>query len=233
MNFDVYCDESHPDAFTSKAAGAHYLVIGSLWLPTEDRAWRKEELHALKQAGRVGGELKWRSVSGSRLPAYQNLISWFFDAGEAFRFRAIVVDRGKIDLARFHESDGELGFYKFYYQLLQQWILDYNRYTIFCDYKANRVDGRLAVLKRCLGHSNISSEVATVQSVPSEESVLIQAVDVLTGAVAAKFNQTLKVGSAKTLLVENIEARLGRAIAHTPKAEQKFNIFQINPGGGW
>lgn len=233
MNFDVYCDESHPDAFTSKAAGGDYLVIGSLWLPTEDRARRKAELHALKDAGRIGGELKWRSVSASRLTAYQSVVKWFFDAGDALRFRAIVVDRRKINLAQFHESDGELGFYKFYYQLLQAWILDYNSYTIFCDHKPNRLDHRLAVLKRCLGYSNISSEVATVQAVPSEEAVLIQAVDLLTGALAAKYNQTLRAGSAKTAIVTAIESQIGQAISHTPMAEQKFNVFLINPGGGW
>ena len=137
------------------------------------------------------------------------------------------------EVSRVDEGDGELGFYKFYYQLLQTWIHDFNRYTIFCDHKPNRVEHRLSVLKRCLGHSNISSEVATVQAVPSDEAVLIQAVDVLTGAVAARYNQTLRAGSAKTALVTALEARMGQTIAHTSKAEQKFNVFLINPGGGW
>jgi len=233
MNFDVYCDESHPDAFSSKAAGGDYLVIGGLWLPTDDRASRKAELHALKEAGHIGGELKWRSISASRLVAYQNVVRWFFEAGDALRFRAIVVDRRKLDLARFHESDAELGFYKFYYQLLQPWLHDYNRYSVFCDFKPNRMADRLPVLRSCLDCSNLSSEVANLQAVHSRESVLIQLVDVLTGAVAARYNRTLRDGSAKLALVEDIENRLGHMIAHTPKAEQKFNVFAINPGGGW
>jgi hypothetical protein len=233
MNFDVYCDESHPDAFSTQAAGPHHLVIGSLWLPTADRTRRKTELHAIKKAGLIGGELKWRGVSRSRMSAYQEVLRWFWEAGDSLRFRAIVVDRRKLDLARFHENDAELGFYKFYYQLLQQWLLDYNTYAIFCDHKPNRMADRLPVLKRCLGASNISSEVVNLQAVHSKESVLIQVVDLFTGAVAARYNGTLRKDSVKAELVQAIEAKLGRSISHTPKAEQKFNVFAINPGGGW
>jgi len=52
------------------------------------------------------------------------------------RFRCIAVDREQVNLA-LHQNDGELGFYKFYYQLLHHWILD-NEYRIFCDLKTNR-----------------------------------------------------------------------------------------------
>jgi hypothetical protein len=44
MKFEVYCDESHPDALSSTKQHALYLLIGSfLWLPAEQRQNVKEE----------------------------------------------------------------------------------------------------------------------------------------------------------------------------------------------
>jgi hypothetical protein len=234
MKFDTYCDESRPEALTTRSeVGARYLVIGSLWLPREQREQRKAELHALKNAGKIGGELKWSKVSHSRLAAYESLMDWFFGAGENLRFRAIVVDRTKVDLVKFHNGDGELGFYKFYYQLLHHWILDQNDYTIFCDLKRNREQDRLHVLQKVLNRSNLTSDISTVQGIESKQSVLIQAVDVLTGAIAAKFNQSAAAGTAKSGIIERIESKIRHPIRHTPMGERKFNIFEIQPGGGW
>jgi len=234
MKFDVYCDESRPEALTTKSPdGARYLVIGSLWLPAEQRDQFKAELHALKDVGKIGGELKWSKVSHSRLDAYKRLVDWFFNAGLKLRFRAIVVDRTKLDMVRFHNGDGELGFYKFYYQMLHHWILDQNDYAIFCDLKRNREQDRLHVLQRVLDRSNLTADISTVQGIESKQSVLIQAVDVFTGAVAAKFNKSAAPGSAKAEIIKLVESRIRNPIQHTPKAQAKFNVFKIKPGGGW
>ena len=122
MKFEVYCDESRPDLFASKRSSARHLVIGSLWFPADLRAGYKEELHKLRDRFKVGGEFKWNKVSPSRADFYRELVDWFFSRGEDLRFRCIAVDREQVDLKLFHEDDQELGFYKFYYQLLHHWI---------------------------------------------------------------------------------------------------------------
>ncbi len=234
MKFDIYCDESRSEALTTQSPdGARYLVIGSVWLPTEHRTQRKLELHALKDAGKIGGELKWSKVSHSRLASYQSLVDWFFNAGEDLRFRAIVVDRTKLDMVRFHNGDGELGFYKFYYQMLHHWILDQNDYAVFCDLKRNREQDRLHVLQRVLNRSNLTSDISSVQGIESKQSVLIQAVDFFAGAIAAKFNQSAALGTAKAEIIKGIEVKIGGLIQHTAKTQEKFNIFEIRLGGGW
>ncbi|MEZ5433536.1 MAG: hypothetical protein R3F31_20715 [Verrucomicrobiales bacterium] len=98
---------------------------------------------------------------------YREAMSWFMKAGQDVRFRAIVIDRTKIDLVRFHDGDGELGFYKFYYQLLLHWTREY-RYWVFCDQKKNRLPSRLRTLETCLNRANLASEIA-VQATRSEE----------------------------------------------------------------
>lgn len=233
MKFEVYCDECRPDLLCSKNPQAQYMVIGGLWLPSEDRERLKADIHALRNKHKVGGEFKWQKVSPSRLDFYRDLADWFVAQGDRVRFRCIAVDQAKVDLMRFHKDDQELGFYKFYYQMLHHWILDFNEYAVFCDFKSNRIRTRLHELKQCLANSNLSSEITNVQAVRSDESVLMQAADVFTGAAAARLNNHLKAGSAKWEFVNHLEQALGKSIQQTFRTELKFNVFVINLDGGW
>jgi len=232
MQFDVYCDESRPELFSSTKPEAQYLVIGSLWLETESRDAFKAAIHKLRDAHKIGGEFKWQKVSPSRREFYKALVEWFMDQQLGLRFRCIAVDRTKVNLMQYHESDQELGFYKFYYQMLQHWILDWNEYHVFCDYKRNRLRDRLSVLQRCLTHTNLSSTIHSVQSVRSREAVLLQLSDVLTGLAAARMNG-VPLGDAKEEIAKTLEGRIERPIAPTVKGEQKFNVFKIKLQGGW
>lgn len=233
MKFEVYCDESRPDLFATRRSSSRYLVIGSLWLPSDRREGFKADLHRLRNEFHVGGEFKWSKVSPSRLEFYQRLTNWFFDQGDTLRFRCIAVDRAQVDLRLYHDNDQELGFYKFYYQLLHHWILDFNEYSVFVDFKLNRRRDRLHVLHRCLAASNLSSRVGSVQPVRSEESVLIQLADVFTGAVARRLNGSEGTSRAKHSLLNSIESGLGHRIQATSRSENKFNIFVIDLRGGW
>jgi len=233
MKFDVYCDESYPDAIHSHAPLGKRLVIGSLWLPSEQRDELKHSIHELRRIHKIGGEFKWKKVSPSKLAFYINLVDLFFRQGNELRFRCISVERRRVDLMTFLQGDQELGFYKFYYQLLHHWIHDFNDYSIFLDCKRNRDSSRIPVLMRCLKCANVTSNIRNLQSVRSEESVLVQLSDILTGVASAKLNGTLMDGGAKCLLVDAVERRLGHEIRPTLKSEQKFNVFEIIPGGGW
>jgi len=233
MKFEVYCDESRPDLLSSQKPQARYMVIGSLWLKTEDRERFKSAIHQLRNTHKVGGEFKWQKVSPSRIEFYRELANWFYEQGEALRFRCIAVEREKVDLVRYHENDQELGFYKFYYQMLHHWIMDFNEYAVFCDFKSNRKRDRLRVLQRCLDLSSLSSRVSNVQAIRSDESVLLQLTDVLTGVASARLNDSLAVDSAKSQVVTHLEQHLGRQIRHTLKSEEKFNVFVIDLEGGW
>ena len=233
MEIEAYCDEAYPDLFSSSAPQAKYLVIGSLWLKSEDREKFKSSIHALRDKHKIGGEFKWQKSSPSRLLFYQDLISFFFDQDDAFRFRCIAVDNSLVNLAIYHNNDQELGFYKFYYQMLHKWIHDNNSYRIFCDFKSNRRRDRLQTLKYYLEYSNILARIESVQAIRSRESVLIQMADFLTGAAAAKINNRIIPGSAKHKLVSHIETCLSTEIVPTALGEKKFNVFKISLQGSW
>jgi len=233
MKFEVYCDESRPDLLSSTKPQGRFMVIGSLWLEAKERDTIKAEIHKLRDEYKIGGEFKWQKVSPSRQEFYEQIVEWFNAKGDLLRFRCIAVDQSQVNLKLYHENDQELGFYKFYYQLLHHWILDFNEYAVFVDFKSNRCRDRLAVLRRSLDYSNLSSVVGSVQAIRSEESVLIQLVDVLTGMAAYRLNAQISADSAKAEVLNHFERLRGSEIAHTYRGEQKFNVFQINLKGGW
>lgn len=233
MKFEIYCDESRPDLLSSKNPQSRYMLIGGLWLRAEDRNGFKQEIHELRNKHHVGEEFKWNKISPSRLDFYKELVGWFIRKNDALRFRCIAVDWQKVNLMRYHDNDQELGFYKFYYQLLHHWILDFNEYAIFLDFKNNRRRDRLSVLKQCLTNSNLASQISNVQAVRSSESVLVQLADVLIGAAASRLNEKISPGGAKEEIVNELESKLGRQIRHTLKYENKYNVFVIDLQGGW
>ncbi|MFA5904996.1 MAG: DUF3800 domain-containing protein [Desulfobacula sp.] len=233
MNIDVYCDEAYPDLFSSSHPQARYLVIGSIWINNNDRNRFKEDIHNLRDRHKIGGEFKWTKVSPSRVVFYKELLTWFHNQGENLRFRCIAIDQQQVNLIHFHQSDQELGFYKFYYQMLHHWIHPFNHYQIFCDFKNNRLRNRLHTLKVCLGNANLTAIIDTVQSVRSNESVFVQLADVITGLASAKLNNRLTKFGAKEDTVIHLEDLMGYKIAPTALSEKKFNVFKINLHGGW
>lgn len=230
MNFEIYCDESGLEALTRKDAH-RFIAIGGIWMPSDFRAIFKGNINGIKERHKIFGELKWNKVSPAYINIYAELVNYFLDTPE-LRLRVIVIESRIIDNFRFNDKDAELGFYKFYYQLLHHWIFDFNSYHIFLDYKVNRDKGRLKQLKKVLYASNLTSEINQVQALPSDESVAIQLADVLTGMVAAKFNNEIS-SKAKKDLIALVESKLNKAIAPTQKWEEKFNVFKINLQGGW
>lgn len=231
MDFEVYCDESGLEALTNKDAHL-FTSIGGIWIPSDRRNDLKHGILTIKQKHDIQGELKWQKFSPTYFKLYQDVIDFFF-AADYIRFRVIIIETDKVDNFRFNDQDAELGFYKFYYQLLHHWIYDFNKYNIFLDLKVNRNKGRLRELQKVLDNSNLSSDICQVQGLPSEQSLGIQLADVLTGLVAAKFNAEV-TSTAKLSLIQYVEDQyLHKAISATPKWEEKLNVFKINLKGGW
>lgn len=225
-HYEVYCDESRPELFVGAGAKSGKSVIGSVWVPADYRSTLKREIASLRAEHGVWGEFKWNKVSPSKLAFYRALVDYFF-SHEELRFRAIVVDAAKLNLAKFHSSDAELGFYKFYYQLLHHWIAPQTTYSIFCDDKVNRDRKRLPVLRTVLQNANRASTIPSLQAVPSHQSVAVQLCDVLMGATQWRANGSVGTSAAKATLVSDIETKLGRRLGPTYQTEQKFNIFEI------
>lgn len=228
MPFDIYCDESHPELFSSRRPTAKYMTIGSLWTRAEDREEIKRRVKALRQKHGVRGEFKWSKISPSSLQFHLEIVDLFFEL--KLRFRVIVIDAGKVDLEAYHNGDPELGFYKFYYQLFRNWILPGSTYTVFCDGLITKQRGRLQDLKNVLTKACPAAEILAIESVDSSQSDLTQVCDILNGAVQMTFNQSNSGSSAKLEVAKRIERHLGSGIKRTWATEPKFNVFEIDLG---
>lgn len=227
MEIELYCDESNQQSISSTKPTNRFFLIGGLWLPAEKRSPFKNELTKIKRTENCSGEAKWNAVCPSRLSFYLKVVDFFFEQGLDLRFRCIVIDSQKVNLEKYHQADQELGYYKFCYQLIKNWIEDFNTYTIFLDYKTNRRPDRLQTLRSFLGSSNLLAEVRNVQALPSSELALMQLADLLLGAVASKFNQSVR-SEAKLAVIERVEEHLRHTIMPTSRGVRKFNVFKIS-----
>ena len=229
MLTDVYCDESHPELFSSRNPTARFMTIGSLWTRASDRETMKSRIKSLRQKHGIWGEVKWSEFSPSSLAFHLELVDLFF--AHELSFRVIVIDAEKVDLGKYHENDPELGFYKFYYQLFRNWIVAGRNYRVYCDGLITRQRGRLRDLRHVLSKACPGSEILAIESVNSAQSELTQLCDVLNGAVQMKFNQGNTGSTAKMAVMKRVEQHLSTEIKQTWATVRKFNVFVIDLGG--
>lgn len=236
MKVELYCDESRQDLFSnikSITKNNRYICIGGIWIESDVREKIKNDIKELQEKYKVFGEFKWKTVTPSKYKFYEELIDLFFNYNNSMKFRCVVIDAEKVDMDTYNNSDSELGFYKFYYQLLTYWISDKNQYKIYTDYKVNRKNDRLNELKNVLNNkARALDTVQLIQAINSKESLLLQLEDVLMGAVAYKYNYgDIGTAIAKNKLINKIEDRLNAKITDNNKYNDKFNIFKMNLRG--
>lgn len=231
MDYDIYCDESRQDLLTSPASITEtnkFCCIGGLMLAKESRHVLKRKIKELRDKHSVYGEIKWGTVSGNKLQFYIDLIDLFF-VTDGLSFRTVVIDAQKVDNDSYNNSSSELGYYKFYYQLLSHWLTCENGYWVFTDRKTNGDKHRLQELKRILNvNFKPVNPIYDIQAIDSKESLILQMGNVVMGAVGYKYNfKGNGFSASKEAVVSYIESKLGHKIAATALSEQKFNIFEI------
>ena len=229
--FDIYCDESRQDLLAqphSIAEHNRFCCIGGLMVPVDSRQPIKNSIKELQKKHNVYGELRWGTVSHNKIEFYCEIIDLFFSLPQ-LTFRTIVIDATKVNNHIFNHSDQELGYYKFYYQLLTHWITPQNAYRVYTDQKTNRDKNRLKELQRILNLSiRQENPIKIIQAIDSKESLILQLENIIMGATGYRFNyENQGTSSAKMQIVSHIETYLGHKISPTPASEPKFNVFAI------
>lgn len=226
MRYNIYCDEASTTV-------ARYMLIGGLWVP-----WNSEtELHnrfaQVRSIHNLTAEMKWTKVSIGKLRAYQDFLNVFW-TDPNLSFKCIVVDTHILNYHQFHGGDHELGFYKFYYQLISRNLLPNNLYWLYTDERHNRKPYRLSTLKATTNaywkKRSGQAPLRVVEPRPSDNEDCIQLADLLLGAISYAWNE--HAGSpAKLAMVDYIARCLNRPtlrIATRPSAS-KVNIWVWRP----
>lgn len=228
MEVEIYCDESRPELLVRQPLESTFMVIGALKIAAAAREKIKQEIKILANSHDCHGEVKWGRISRAKQDFYKDLIQVFISE-DLMKFRCIVVDASKVNMRLYHDDDPELAFYKFYYQVFNHQLLPSNTYKFFFDEKTTHDTTRLRELRRILGI--VSGEIISgIYPLKSNQSVLIQMTDLLTGCVQARFNtinKGLPLSQPKREVLFHLEEQLGHQIQSTAQNENKFNIFQI------
>ena len=226
-SFVIYCDESCHELTPHH----RFMSIGGLKVPRDKKPELTRQLRQLMKSCKLNSELKWSKVSNKRLGAYKKIVGFFFEHKE-MHFRAIVVEQARVELEKYHGKDTELAFYKFYYEMLEKWLQPGNEYLILLDYKSNRGANRYKTLKDYLNnYLRGISIIKDLTVVNSKETPLVQLCDVLTGSIAATYND-IKPDTPKNNLASYIasRAKLPTLRTSTPLTAEKFNIFRWSGG---
>jgi hypothetical protein len=95
----------------------------------------------LKKKHNYNLEIKWRKVSPKTKSFYLDLANLFFSLN--IQFFSIIIDKSKIKLSTYHNSDEELAFYKYYYFLLKNRFKNESRYYLFLDQRIKKDKDRI------------------------------------------------------------------------------------------
>jgi hypothetical protein len=221
---NVYCDESRVENHDSDK-----MVIGAILIPRQEKERIVHELKNICQKYNFIWEIKWTKTSNRYLDFYKSLIDYFMFE-KAIQFRCIVVDKTKVDYLKYHQDDEEVAFFKFYYIMLKQKLLDYKKYYIFLDKKPIRDKNKARAL-----HSYLESyilmhkhecSIEHLQAYPSHENIIIQLSDYLTGLVGYAVNKPIE-GTIKFILTAYLRGKLHwEGFSNSSScSEEKFNFF--------
>lgn len=221
--YNVYCDESSVENSSSE-----FFYIGSIVFQRDQRDEFKNALKEIYARYDFKGELKWNKLSNSYLGLYKEVVDFFYD--NKIAFRAVKVPKKEIDLNKYHDGDGELAFYKFYYYLLKWFFKSNTRFYIFLDKRNNRQGVRvrgLGFYLRAFMAGLENTELKHIQAYDSKENIFIQLADFFVGAVA--YSNSDGSSEIKNTMVDYISIKIGKDDLKfkSPNTELKFNIFQL------
>ena len=238
----IFCDES-------SHTGHRYCVLGAMYFYMKEGQGARSAIRSFedtindeRKKERVLAEIKWSKVpkkEGKYFGFYKKFVTRFFN--NKLYFSCIIIDTKATPLShRTSMHDHEIGFYKFYYQLLANNIIRRFpkdvEFRVVIDYKQDRWPDSLETLERVLNikvmgriPSRARERMVRVQAIRSHELNLLQLMDLLTGAVAAKWNKRT-TSRTKLALIDYIEKKSGNRLdIPTSMTRKTFNIWLFKP----
>jgi hypothetical protein len=113
MNRHIYCDES-------RQTKERFMVLGGIMARAASIERIENTMRLFRTKHNMFAELKWTKVSNQKVEEYKSFVNLFFalNNSDIVQFHSIIIDNHQVDHRHFSHGDRELGFYKFYYQLL-------------------------------------------------------------------------------------------------------------------
>lgn len=182
----IYADESCHTAH-------RYLVLGGVAVEEENEKLALLKFNDIRHVHLTWGEAKWEKISKAKFPFYEQYTRTFFDlnAKDILHFHALCVDTRQF--ARGHNP--EISFSKLIYQLLlHKFGRKYgkeHKLHVYLDKRTTTQapDFMIPMLNADLRRYGILDDpFETIEFVDSGKSELIQANDLLIGAIGSRKN---------------------------------------------
>lgn len=215
--FNIYCDESCHIENDHK----QFMFLGKVSAAYNQVKLHTENIQELKKKHHFYAEIKWTSVSKSKLRFYEELIDYFFSTD--LQFRAIGVEKAQINNGAFNQSFDDF-YYKMYYYLLNHNLNSLYNYNVYLDIKDTLSSIKVNKLKEVLNTK--FGVFRNVQNIRSHESLLLQLTDLIMGAISYYHNDAAKANPAKLKLIEKIKHHSGTELDKTNYSD-KLNLFFI------
>ncbi len=197
------------------------MFLGSIRSPYNRVKYHTKFIQDIKKRHNFYAEIKWTSVSNSKLDFYLELVDYFFKSD--LKFRVVGVEKSKIDAKKYGKSYDEF-YYTMYYYLLKHLIERDCNYNAYIDIKDTLSGYRLVKLKTFLNSKELSFR--NIQNIRCHESVLMQLADFLMGAISYLHNDELKQNEAKMKVIEKMKVLSKDDLCKT-NYNHKVNLFFI------
>ena len=225
---NIYCDEScHLEHDREK-----FMVIGGIRCDSNIRKQVINDIYSIKEHYSIPlfSEIKWNQVSPCNLEYFKSLVDFFF-MSDYLKFRAIIIDKSKINNNFYNQTQDDF-YYKMYYQMLIGLIDRTKHNYIYIDKKDTKGYLKIQKLQYFLCQKLYDfdkNNISRIQCVDSSELPILQLADLLIGAIGYKNRNISSPGAAKPLLVDYISKKSGLSLTRsTFPSENKFNLFFIN-----
>lgn len=215
--FNIYCDESCHLENDHKT----FMFLGSVSVAYNQVKSITERINEIKKKHHFYGEIKWTNVSNSKYRFYDELVKYFFET--ELKFRAVGVEKSKINNGAFNQSYDDF-YYKMYYYLLNHKINILHSYNVYLDIKDTLSAAKVNKLKNILNTK--FGVFRNVQNIRSHESTIMQLTDFLMGAISYLHNNKEKKNRAKVQLIEKIKHNCKDELRGT-NYSNKMNLFFI------
>ncbi len=236
MVYHIYCDES-------RQSKDRYMVLGGIIIPQKNIDEFNATMHNFRIDQNMHAELKWTKVSNQKINEYKRFVDYFFALNNTDRlhFHCIIIDNHKVDHKRFSKGNKELGFYKFYYQLLlhsfgKKYYRHDDRFIVNLDYRNTTysLDTLKTVLNRGMKKkfSIVTLLFVAVEPRNSKESEIIQINDIILGAIGFQKNGYHLLAHAKKAKKELAlyiaeQAGLDGLCKDSPWGKNRFTIWNF------
>lgn len=96
------------------------MVLGGIIIKASNIEAFNSTMLKFRQEENMNSELKWSKVTSQKLKEYKRFVDFFFALNntDKLHFKSLIIDNHSVDHKKFSDGDKEIGFQKFYYQLL-------------------------------------------------------------------------------------------------------------------